>query len=138
MNERSGLYAEWNLPQRTHRDSFRQTLCRGITFAPLFSFVYRVFTPPSHTREFHALRHTRITRLPCAHRGTNSGDEKPKADTPKPVVVSEKALVPFTREALLIDGHNDLPWELRENDAPDSKTSTSPNPRRNSTRIFRD
>src|SRR5690348_265094 len=35
----------------------------------------------------------------------------------KPVVVSEKALA-IHREALLIDGHNDLPWELREADGP--------------------
>lgn len=39
---------------------------------------------------------------------------------PKPVVVSERALA-IHNEALLIDGHNDLPWELRENDEPGFK-----------------
>ena len=47
-------------------------------------------------------------------------EPKPKADAPdgrKDVVVSDKALA-IHREALLIDGHNDLPWELREKDGP--------------------
>lgn len=35
----------------------------------------------------------------------------------KEVVVTEKALA-IHREALLIDGHNDLPWELRQTDGP--------------------
>src|SRR5437016_5911991 len=40
------------------------------------------------------------------------------ADTPKPrkrgpVVLTEEALA-LHREALVIDGHNDLPWQLRE------------------------
>ena len=37
------------------------------------------------------------------------------------------------REALLIDGHNDLPWELRRRTARRSATSTSPSRRRSST-----
>lgn len=47
----------------------------------------------------------------------------PGADAPgvpkkgKEVVVTEKALA-IHREALLIDGHNDLPWELRQTDGP--------------------
>lgn len=40
--------------------------------------------------------------------------------SPKTVVVSEKARA-IHDEALLIDGHNDLPWELRENDGPGFK-----------------
>jgi membrane dipeptidase len=46
--------------------------------------------------------------------------QAPGADAPgapKTVVVSEKALA-IHNEALLIDGHNDLPWELRENSGP--------------------
>jgi membrane dipeptidase len=39
-----------------------------------------------------------------------SAQESPP--TPPPVVLSEEALK-IHREALLIDGHNDLPWELR-------------------------
>jgi membrane dipeptidase len=46
-----------------------------------------------------------------------AAEPDPKADAPKPVVVTEKALA-IHREALLIDGHNDLPWELREADGP--------------------
>jgi membrane dipeptidase len=38
----------------------------------------------------------------------------------KEIVVSEKARA-IHNEALLIDGHNDLPWELRENDGPGFK-----------------
>ncbi|MBN9119990.1 MAG: dipeptidase [Planctomycetes bacterium] len=38
----------------------------------------------------------------------------------KEIVVSEKALA-IHKEALLVDGHNDLPWELREADAPGFK-----------------
>ncbi len=47
----------------------------------------------------------------------------PAVDTPaapKTIVVSEKARA-IHDEALLIDGHNDLPWELRENDGPGFK-----------------
>ncbi|MBP3953871.1 dipeptidase [Gemmata sp. G18] len=47
----------------------------------------------------------------------------PAGDTPaapKAVVVTEQALA-IHNEALLIDGHNDLPWELRQNDAPGFK-----------------
>ncbi|MCS6863811.1 MAG: dipeptidase [Gemmata sp.] len=44
----------------------------------------------------------------------------PKA-APADVVVSAEALT-IHREALLIDGHNDLPWELREADGPGFKT----------------
>jgi membrane dipeptidase len=40
----------------------------------------------------------------------------PKA-APKDVVVSPEALA-IHREALLVDGHNDLPWELRQKDGP--------------------
>src|SRR5262249_29957661 len=42
------------------------------------------------------------------------------ADPPKPgkdVVLTEEALA-IHREALLIDGHNDLPYELRRKDGP--------------------
>jgi membrane dipeptidase len=42
--------------------------------------------------------------------------KQPKAGS-KEVVVSEKAMA-IHKEALLIDGHNDLPWELRETDGP--------------------
>jgi membrane dipeptidase len=42
---------------------------------------------------------------------------EPVKSAPGDVVVSEKALA-IHREALLIDGHNDLPWELREKDGP--------------------
>ncbi|MFM8274134.1 MAG: dipeptidase [Gemmata sp.] len=44
-----------------------------------------------------------------------AGADAPAA--PKPIVVSEKARA-IHNEALLIDGHNDLPWELREADGP--------------------
>jgi membrane dipeptidase len=44
--------------------------------------------------------------------------QPPKAaPSPKDVVVSEAAAA-IHHEALLIDGHNDLPWELRETDGP--------------------
>jgi membrane dipeptidase len=43
----------------------------------------------------------------------------PKAPS-KVVVVSETALA-IHKEALLIDGHNDLPWELRDADGPGFK-----------------
>jgi membrane dipeptidase len=36
---------------------------------------------------------------------------------PKDVVVTPEALA-IHREALLVDGHNDLPWELRQKDGP--------------------
>ena len=49
-----------------------------------------------------------------------SAAEPSKVDAPKTVVVSEKARA-IHREALLIDGHNDLPWELRETDGPGFK-----------------
>src|SRR5205085_9994093 len=39
---------------------------------------------------------------------------------PKTIVVSEKALA-IHNDALLIDGHNDLPWELRESGEPGFK-----------------
>jgi membrane dipeptidase len=49
-----------------------------------------------------------------------AAEPEPKAQ-PKPsgkeVVVSEQALA-IHKEALLIDGHNDLPWELRTTDGP--------------------
>ncbi len=55
---------------------------------------------------------------------TVAAQPEPKPQ-PKPVgkeiVVSEKALA-IHKEALLIDGHNDLPWELRENDGPGFKS----------------
>jgi membrane dipeptidase len=38
----------------------------------------------------------------------------------KEIVVSDKAMA-IHKEALLIDGHNDLPWELREADEPGFK-----------------
>jgi membrane dipeptidase len=49
--------------------------------------------------------------------------EEPKAQPKAPgkeVVVSEQALA-IHKEALLVDGHNDLPWELRETDGPGFK-----------------
>ena len=49
-----------------------------------------------------------------------AAEPPPKPDA-KAVVVSEKALA-IHKEALLFDGHNDLPWELRENDGPGFKT----------------
>jgi membrane dipeptidase len=48
-----------------------------------------------------------------------AAEPEPKAAS-KEVVVSDKALA-IHREALLIDGHNDLPWELRETDGPGFK-----------------
>jgi membrane dipeptidase len=47
--------------------------------------------------------------------GANQPPQPPKGRGE--VVVSEQALV-IHRDALLIDGHNDLPWELREKDGP--------------------
>ena len=46
--------------------------------------------------------------------------KQPPKPAGKEVVVSEKARA-IHDEALLIDGHNDLPWELRENDGPGFK-----------------
>jgi membrane dipeptidase len=43
--------------------------------------------------------------------------QPPKPAPGKDVVVSPEAAA-VHREALLIDGHNDLPWELREKDGP--------------------
>src|SRR4051794_40813384 len=40
----------------------------------------------------------------------------PKAAS-KDIVVTPEALA-IHREALLVDGHNDLPWELRQKDGP--------------------
>ncbi len=45
-----------------------------------------------------------------------AADPVPKAG-PKDVVASPEALA-IHREALLVDGHNDLPWELRQKDGP--------------------
>ncbi len=45
------------------------------------------------------------------------GFDTPDSPKGKEIVVSEKALA-IHNEALLIDGHNDLPWELRESDEP--------------------
>jgi membrane dipeptidase len=44
-------------------------------------------------------------------------DPKPAAKPGKDVVLTEEALA-IHREALLIDGHNDLPYELRRKDGP--------------------
>jgi membrane dipeptidase len=38
--------------------------------------------------------------------------DKPERPTPAPIVLTEQALA-IHRSALLIDGHNDLPWEMR-------------------------
>src|SRR2546425_3634163 len=62
--------------------------------------------------------------LPCLD-GTaapGAGEEKPPApkDKPKtrgPVQLTDEALR-IHREALLIDGHNDLPWQFREQADP--------------------
>jgi membrane dipeptidase len=49
-------------------------------------------------------------------------EQKPQPKTRgKEIVVTEKALA-IHRDALLIDGHNDLPWELRETDGPGFRT----------------
>ena len=50
------------------------------------------------------------------------GLAQPPADAPKPaaakeIVISDEARS-IHRDALLIDGHNDLPWALREKDGP--------------------
>ena len=50
---------------------------------------------------------------------TAQPEPKPKPE-PKQISVSDKALA-IHKEALLIDGHNDLPWELREADEPGFK-----------------
>src|ERR1700684_3047582 len=42
---------------------------------------------------------------------------EPAKQTSGEVVLSEQAQA-IHREALLIDGHNDLPWALRERDGP--------------------
>ena len=59
----------------------------------------------------------------CALAVSVAAEPEPKPQ-PKPagkeIVVSERALA-IHNEALLIDGHNDLPWELRENDEPGFK-----------------
>jgi membrane dipeptidase len=49
---------------------------------------------------------------------TPAEPEKPRTG---PVVVSEQAAA-IHRDALLIDGHNDLPWELRTKDGPSFRT----------------
>jgi len=46
-----------------------------------------------------------------------AAETEPSQPSSREVVVSEKALA-IHREGLLIDGHNDLPWELRETDGP--------------------
>lgn len=43
--------------------------------------------------------------------------ESAKPDSGKDIVLSDEARA-IHRDALLIDGHNDLPWELREKDGP--------------------
>src|SRR4051812_1202933 len=56
----------------------------------------------------------------CALAVGVAAEPEPKPQ-PKPaekqIVVSEQAMA-IHREALLIDRHNDLPWELREADGP--------------------
>ena len=50
--------------------------------------------------------------------GSAAQTEKPKEPkNARDVVASPEALA-VHREALLVDGHNDLPWELREKDGP--------------------
>jgi membrane dipeptidase len=47
-----------------------------------------------------------------------AGDDEKKGDAPRsrePVKLTDEALA-IHREALLIDGHNDLPWQFREKD----------------------
>jgi len=56
----------------------------------------------------------------CALAVGVAAEPPPKPDA-KVIVVSEKALA-IHKEALLFDGHNDLPWELRETDGPGFKT----------------
>jgi membrane dipeptidase len=56
--------------------------------------------------------------LVVAVAGVAAQPEKPKeAKNARDVVASAEALA-IHREALLIDGHNDLPWELRTKDGP--------------------
>src|SRR3954470_3786970 len=47
------------------------------------------------------------------------GDPPPKGG--KDVVLTPEALA-VHRDALLVDGHNDLPWELRRKDGPSFRT----------------
>jgi membrane dipeptidase len=51
---------------------------------------------------------------------TAEPDPKAPPKAPGKIVVSEEAMA-IHKEALLIDGHNDLPWELRDNDGPGFK-----------------
>jgi membrane dipeptidase len=55
---------------------------------------------------------------------------QPPAKSVKDVVLTDKALA-VHNEALLVDGHNDLPWELRKKDGPSFRSIdlTKPQPR---------
>ena len=61
---------------------------------------------------------------------TSAGSPPQPAKPGKDVVLTEEALA-IHREALLIDGHNDLPWELRRKDGPSFRNIdlTKPQPR---------
>ncbi len=55
-----------------------------------------------------------VSTLPLGAFGpTRSAADAPKAKSRAPVKLTEAALA-IHREALLIDGHNDLPWQFRE------------------------
>lgn len=68
------------------------------------------------------MRHFTFVPL-LALAGAVAAQPEPKAEPPgrPPVVVSEKARA-IHDSALLIDGHNDLPWELRETGDPGFRT----------------
>jgi membrane dipeptidase len=81
--------------------------------------VYRVNAlPDTHTSRF--MRYSLPASLALLALATAPAAEPP-APAPKTVVVSEKARA-IHNEALLFDGHNDLPWELRETDGPGFKS----------------
>ena len=74
--------------------------------------------------ESHSMRQISFTAVVCCAVAAGFAAEQDPQPQPKAagkeIVVSEKALA-IHREALLIDGHNDLPWELRDNDGPGFK-----------------
>src|SRR6266446_528062 len=50
---------------------------------------------------------------PCAYGQSSNTTRKPEVKMHVPVKVTEEALR-IHRDAILIDGHNDLPWQFRE------------------------
>jgi len=63
------------------------------------------------------MRYPALVPLVLCALAVASAAEPPTGGASKTIVVSEKALA-IHREALLIDGHNDLPWALRTTDGP--------------------